>query len=264
MAKPRSRFLTRFLSDFTLGFSDGLTVPFALTAGLSSLGRPQTVIYAGLAEICAGSISMGIGGYLSTIDDVREAEKTARSVREMDDEEKRSWMLAVGSSTVSPSEQSTDASGEELVRRRLENLDLSPKQVSDILSVVELSHPGLDRAATHARSFRSDPIDKPLVPLPWLSGLSIAIGYIIGGLIPLLPYYVASTIGAALSWSIKLCLLALFTFGFFKSLILRTGKVSWAQSAWEGLQMLLLGGTAAAVAVICIKCIEGNANSNEI
>lgn len=258
MAESRSRFLMRFLSDFTLGFSDGLTVPFALTASLSSLGRPQTVIYAGLAEICAGSISMGIGGYLSTMDDVRGAEKTAKTTKEADEEEKRSWMLANGSGTSSPSKQSADTSGEELIRRRLGDLDLSPKQVSDILSVVELSHPGLDRAATHARSFGHD-----FLRWPWLSGLSIAIGYIVGGLIPLLPYCVASTIGAAHSWSIKLCLLALFAFGFLKSLILRTGKVSWVQSTWEGLQMLLLGGTAAAVAIICIKSFERDANNIE-
>src|SRR4051812_19127083 len=50
--------LQTFLPDFTLGFADGLTVPFALTAGLSSLGQTSTVIYAGMAEICAGSISM--------------------------------------------------------------------------------------------------------------------------------------------------------------------------------------------------------------
>lgn len=49
--------LSRFLADFTLGFADGLTVPFALTAGLSSLGETKTVLYAGMAEICAGSIS---------------------------------------------------------------------------------------------------------------------------------------------------------------------------------------------------------------
>src|ERR1700761_6968955 len=70
MSKSRSPLLIRFLSDFTLGFSDGLTVPFALTAGLSSLGRTDTVIYAGLAELCAGSISMGIGGYLSAKDEL--------------------------------------------------------------------------------------------------------------------------------------------------------------------------------------------------
>lgn len=57
--------VSKFLSNFTLGFADGFTVPFALSAGLSSLSQTKTVIYAGLAEICAGSISMGIGGYLA-------------------------------------------------------------------------------------------------------------------------------------------------------------------------------------------------------
>uniref|UniRef100_A0A8H7N277 Uncharacterized protein n=1 Tax=Bionectria ochroleuca TaxID=29856 RepID=A0A8H7N277_BIOOC len=71
----RDLFIARFLADFTLGFSDGLTVPFALTAGLSSLGTAQTVIYAGFAELCAGSISMGIGGYLSALDEVRANER---------------------------------------------------------------------------------------------------------------------------------------------------------------------------------------------
>ena len=59
------RFLTpRLVSDFTIGLSDGLTVPFALTAGLSTLGDAHVVIYAGLAELVAGAISMGVAGYL--------------------------------------------------------------------------------------------------------------------------------------------------------------------------------------------------------
>ena len=54
----------RTISDVTLGLSDGLTVPFALTAGLAALGDTKIVVFAGMAEILAGSISMGIGGYL--------------------------------------------------------------------------------------------------------------------------------------------------------------------------------------------------------
>jgi hypothetical protein len=54
----------RTVSDVTLGLSDGLTVPFALTAGLAALGDTKIVVFAGMAEILAGSISMGIGGYL--------------------------------------------------------------------------------------------------------------------------------------------------------------------------------------------------------
>lgn len=59
-----SRFDARYVSDATIGLSDGLTVPFALTAGLSALGDSKVVIIGGLAELIAGSISMGLGGYL--------------------------------------------------------------------------------------------------------------------------------------------------------------------------------------------------------
>ncbi|KAG7291378.1 hypothetical protein NEMBOFW57_001396 [Staphylotrichum longicolle] len=69
--------LQAFLADFTLGFADGLTVPFALTAGLSSLGQTSTVLYAGMAEICAGSISMGIGGYLAARGEARAASSSS-------------------------------------------------------------------------------------------------------------------------------------------------------------------------------------------
>lgn len=62
---PRSQVLdSRTISDATIGLADGLTVPFALTAGLSALGNPRVVVYGGLAELFAGAISMGLGGYL--------------------------------------------------------------------------------------------------------------------------------------------------------------------------------------------------------
>lgn len=57
----------RIIADATIGLSDGLTVPFALTAGLSALGDTKLVIYAGLAELCAGALSMGLGGYLGGV-----------------------------------------------------------------------------------------------------------------------------------------------------------------------------------------------------
>ena len=58
---------SKIIADATLGLSDGLTVPFALTAGLSTLGNTKVVIYGGIAELIAGAISMGLGGYLSAI-----------------------------------------------------------------------------------------------------------------------------------------------------------------------------------------------------
>jgi VIT1/CCC1 family predicted Fe2+/Mn2+ transporter len=62
--KRAFRIDARIISDATIGLSDGLTVPFALTAGLSALGSTHVVIYGGLAELIAGAISMGLGGYL--------------------------------------------------------------------------------------------------------------------------------------------------------------------------------------------------------
>lgn len=65
---PRTAILDpRTISDATLGLSDGLTVPFALTAGLSALGNTRLVIFGGLAELIAGAISMGLGGYLGAM-----------------------------------------------------------------------------------------------------------------------------------------------------------------------------------------------------
>lgn len=62
--KPGFRITARVISDATIGLSDGLTVPFALTAGLSALGNTRVVVFGGLAELIAGAISMGLGGYL--------------------------------------------------------------------------------------------------------------------------------------------------------------------------------------------------------
>lgn len=60
------------MRNFIIGFSDGLTVPFALTAGLSSLGSPRLVILAGLAELFSGAISMGLGAYLAAVSDAKQ------------------------------------------------------------------------------------------------------------------------------------------------------------------------------------------------
>lgn len=60
----RSRINPRIISDAILGLSDGLTVPFALSAGLSALGDTKVVVLGGLAELAAGAISMGLGGYV--------------------------------------------------------------------------------------------------------------------------------------------------------------------------------------------------------
>ncbi|KAJ4246038.1 hypothetical protein NW762_013783 [Fusarium torreyae] len=192
----------RFLSDFTLGFSDGLTVPFALTAGLSSLGKTDTVITGGLAELCAGSISMGIGGYLAALDECAPCQSDATDVEEVQ------GMLSYdgtsdSDSTVEDSEK-VQMQAEDLVRQHLEPLGLPSSTVSTILNGIQESV-DLQRTVSRLQSFRnsvSTP-SQPIEPSPIVSGLSISLGYAIGGIIPLLPYFFASTVGMGLRWSLE-------------------------------------------------------------
>lgn len=285
-AEPRSPCLTRFLSDFTLGFSDGLTVPFALTAGLSSLGRADTVIFAGLAELCAGSISMGIGGYLSARDEVPAASSHHRSRpggAPDDDEELRGMLHGGRTSATSDGSRSRSNScdsiregvgdekdkpdAEALIRRHLEAPGLSSSAVAAALSALRESPGGLAHAAAQLRrqqdgrqrQRQSEAVcfsPGPLFPIwPVASGLSISLGYLVGGIIPLSPYFFAATVGLGLRWSIAFCLVALMAFGSGKSWVLRGDDRSWRRCLLEGFQMLALGSLAAGAAVLCINLV---------
>ncbi|KAM4055007.1 VIT family protein [Hirsutella rhossiliensis] len=252
MAKSRSPCFTRFLSDFTLGFSDGLTVPFALTAGLSSLGRADTVIYAGVAELCAGCISMGIGGYLSAVDELPPPPSRRGTLRD-DDEE-----------LIGDEEKGLD---ELLVRRHLEPLALPGATVSDIVTALRRHPDGLARAA-HQLQQRQRPHEqlpvapgKPLPLWPVASGLSISLGYVVGGVIPLLPYLFTPTVGLGLGWSIGLCLLALMTFGFGKTWLLRGEDATWRRCLLQGFQMLILGSLAAGASVLFVNLMGGSGHA---
>ncbi|KAH9906421.1 DUF125-domain-containing protein [Xylariomycetidae sp. FL2044] len=260
---PRLRYMTpfplsRFLSDFTLGFADGLTVPFALTAGLSSLGRTETVISAGMAEICAGCISMGIGGYLACKDD---------GAREEGDG-------STASGTCSPA-----VTERESIDRYLEPLNLPP----DLLQSIKFHVAQQPEAFSPPRLLRSpapngtdDEKQDPLSPSPTFIGLSIALGYLLGGLLPLSPYFFVGDVVAGLRWSFLICILALFSFGFAKSFVLlgagdgkawQEGSYNTAdrmsqrarirRSAWAGVRMVILGGFAAVAAVLCVRAFDG-------
>jgi VIT1/CCC1 family predicted Fe2+/Mn2+ transporter len=267
--------LTRILSDFTLGFSDGLTVPFALTAGLSSLGSSNTVIYAGLAELCAGSISMGISGYLAALDELpcpppatntenvlpshRESSVGARGRRSGDEEEAQGMLRRVSSSgsssRVSAEEKRYESNEEDHVRRYLEPLSLSDKTISFILEDLRLQPGGLpnDIFTETATSHDTTPIT------PITSGLAISAGYILGAIIPLTPYFFAPTVGVGLQWSIGLCLLALWLFGSGKSWFLSSERrLNWKLCFFKGMQMMVLGGVAAAAAVVCVKLLDSD------
>ncbi|OAA48111.1 hypothetical protein BBO_02380 [Beauveria brongniartii RCEF 3172] len=257
MALSKSPSLTRFLSDFTLGFSDGLTVPFALTAGLSSLGKADTVIYAGLADLCAGSISMGIGGYLSALDEL-----PASPTGSDEDEELRGMLRRRGSdddgNAAAYEKGDVTTTQEQIVLRHLEPLCLSATMAANVVGTLRGQAGGLDRAVAGIEAHNDDvvgTVDAPLPIWPVASGLSIALGYAIGGAIPLLPYLFAATVGLGLRWSIGLCLAALLSFGAGKKWLLGGERVRWQQCAWSGLQMLALGSVAAAAAVAAVHLL---------
>jgi VIT1/CCC1 family predicted Fe2+/Mn2+ transporter len=258
--------MNRFLADFTMGFADGLTVPFALTAGLSSLGQTDTVIYAGMAEICAGSISMGIGGYLSAKGEAASAASTRTSDHYYDLEEVMDKATRSGEEKVGSLDGIVE---DDVVERYLEPLDLPPhvwRLVREHIS----SKPQVSRAIM-ARNADEERDGRKCSPV--IAGLSVMLGYVLGGLLPLFPYFFVNNVGDGLIWSFVVCMFALFVFGFCKDfalsptdglpgnrlrMLLSTRLLRWRQirrSCWEGIQMVMLGGTAALAAVLCVRLL---------
>lgn len=217
---------TATVRDIVIGMSDGLTVPFALAAGLSGAVKATgIVVTAGLAEIAAGSIAMGLGGFLAARTDMEhyQAER-ARELRE----------------TEKVPEQEAEEVAEIFRTYGLEDEQISPVVQAirtdrarwvDFMMRFEL---GLE-AEDPARALRS--------------ALTIAASYIAGGLIPLAPYMLLGSISTALWVSVGMTLVALFLFGFFK------GRFT-AISPWRGgVQTVFIGGLAAATAFAIARLI---------
>jgi VIT1/CCC1 family predicted Fe2+/Mn2+ transporter len=205
--------------DVVIGLSDGLTVPFALAAGLSgALSSTRLVVTAGVAEIVAGSIAMGLGGYLA-----------ARTERD--------HYLA----ELSREERETEAVPEkeaEEVARVLEGYGLEPGEAAPVVRAIRG-----DRQRWVGFMMRFElGLEEPDPSRMWKSALTIALSYAIGGLIPLLPYMLATEVRTGLWFSTGVTLAALFIFGYAKSRI--TGLRPWR----GGLQTILIGGLAAGAA----------------
>lgn len=210
---------SKLVRDVVIGMSDGLTVPFALAAGLSgAVNSTHVVVLAGLAEIAAGSIAMGLGGYLAARGDEEHYEnERLREEREIvertKDEEDEIYEIfeAYGVSRVESDSV-------------LQALKRNPKAWVDFMMRFELGleEPEKNRAAQ--------------------SAVTIAISYVAGGFIPLLPYMVLASGFHALTFSIGITLVALMLFGGVK------GRLTGAGTIRSGLQTMLIGGLAAGVA----------------
>lgn len=213
--------------DVVIGMSDGLTVPFALAAGLSgAVDSSRIVVVAGLAEIAAGSIAMGLGGYLAARSDAEhyesERKREAREVEEIPDEEAREVQKVFSDYGLTP-EESVPV---------VEALTKKPKEWVDFMMRFEL---GLE-----------EPDPKRAVQ----SALTIAGAYIAGGFIPLSPYLVFHSSREALGWSAVVTLIALGVFGFIK------GRFTGARPARSAIQTVVIGGLAAGAAFLIAKAIS--------
>ena len=205
--------------DVVIGLSDGLTVPFALAAGLSgALSSTRLVVTAGIAEIVAGSISMGLGGYLvarTEVDQyVAELGRARQEIKDVPDQEASEVTQILG------------------------NYGLEPK---DAASVVRGFRANKQRWVGFMMRFELG-MEKPGPARMWKSALTIAFSYALGGLIPLLPYMLTKKVHTGLLLSIAVTLTALFVFGYAK------GRITGLRPLWGGLQTILIGGLAAGAA----------------
>jgi vacuolar iron transporter family protein len=218
---------TELVRDLVIGMSDGLTVPFALAAGISgAVNSSHIVVVAGLAEIAAGSIAMGLGGYLAAKSDAEHYEsERLREEREIvervDDEisETREIFESYGLS-------------EEETEPLIASIRKRPVSWVDFMMRFEL---GLER-----------PDPKRALS----SAATIAGAYIAGGFIPLSPYMIVKTTGQAFWWSVAVTLLALAVFGYVK------GRFTGAKPFRSGLQTVVIGGLAAGAAYVIAKAIS--------
>jgi len=229
---PQTRHIERHFTagntvrDIVIGMSDGLTVPFALAAGLSgAVTGTRIVVTAGLAEVAAGSIAMGLGGYLAARSD---AEHYAS----------------------------------ERVREERETRTMPEAEEAEVAQVFESYGLGAAESAPLVVALRANPVawvdfmmrfelglEAPDPKRALTSALTIAAAYIVGGMIPLSPYFLFATAHSALLVSVAVTLAALLIFGYVK------GRFTGAGPVKSGIQTAVIGSLAATAAFLIARAI---------
>ena len=212
--------------DIVIGMADGLTVPFALAAGLTgAIENTGIIITAGLAEIAAGSIAMGLGGYLAAQGDAEHYEqeklREEREIVEIPEAEKAEVEELFEQYGL------TEAEAKPVV----DALSHRPKEWVDFMMRFELAleQPDPKRAVTSAST--------------------IALSYVAGGFIPLSPYIILANAWHGLLWSAAVTLAALGVFGYLKASFTGTARLRGAS------QTMVIGGLAAGAAFVIAKLI---------
>ena len=217
---------SELVRNIVIGMSDGLTVPFALAAGLSGAVESSGIILtAGLAEVAAGAIAMGLGGYMAGRTDIEHfASERAREEREVSEVPHR-----------------------------------ETAEVHDILQSYGLSDADAARVANSIKADKKRWVDfmmrfelgleEPDPKRAGRSALTISLAYIAGGLIPLAPYFFFESVRSALLASVLVTLVALLVFGFIKGLFTKGKPVRSA------IQTVVVGGLAASAAFLIAKAL---------
>jgi VIT1/CCC1 family predicted Fe2+/Mn2+ transporter len=213
--------------DIVIGMSDGLTVPFALAAGLSgAVSNTAIIVTAGLAEVAAGSIAMGLGGYLAARSDAEHFASERRREEEevrVKPEVEKAEVLSVFTEYGLTEEESAPI---------VDALAQRPQAWVDFMMRFELG------------------LEKPDPSRARNSALTIAGAYVVGGLIPLAPYMAVNQPGSALAASVVFTLIALALFGYVK------GRFTGVPPLRSAAQTTLIGGLAAAAAFTIARLIS--------
>ena len=212
--------------DIVIGMSDGLTVPFALAAGLSgAVDSSSIILTAGLAEVAAGAIAMGLGGYLAARTDIEHF-------------------------------------ASERAREELETIEIPHKDTAEVTDIIRSYGLNEDDASRVVNSIKADKrrwvdfmmrfelgLEEPDPKRAGRSALTISLAYITGGLIPLAPYFFFGSVKTALLASVVVTLFALLVFGYIKGLF-TTGK-----PFRSAVQTVIVGGLAASAAFMIAKAL---------
>ncbi|SEG48691.1 TIGR00267 family protein [Bryocella elongata] len=215
--------------DIVIGLADGLTVPSALAAGLAgAVSSPRLVVVAGLAEIAAGSIAMGLGGFLAARGDAEHyASELRREQREVVEQpgDEADEIYEIFEKYGVPHAAATPV---------LRSLQANPKAYVDFMMRFEL---GLEEQEKGRA---------------WRSAATIAASYIAGGAIPLAPYLLLGSMTAALQTSVVITLIALAIFGGLK------GRLLGSHILRSAVQTVLIGGLAASVAFVLARLLNSH------
>ena len=214
--------------DVVIGMADGLTVPFALAAGLSgAIDSTSIIVTAGLAEIVAGSIAMGLGGYLAGRSDAEHYDSEyKREIYEIENllEHEKDEVVEILETYGLTRDES---------RPIVDSLAQRPADFADFMMRFELG------------------LEKPKPKRALQSGATIGGAYILGGLIPLMPYVLLANVHTALKWSVGITVVALFVFGYVK------GHFTGNKPLKSAFQTCLIGSLAAAAAFFIARLIGG-------